>query len=1375
MADISGNSSFFGGGSESFNAIRIKIFSPEEIREVAYGEVLNGETINYRTGLPEVNGLFCAKIFGCVKDYECLCGKYRGIKYRGIVCEKCNVEITSSKVRRRRMGYIELASPVAHIWFLKSLPSRICQLLDMTVKNVEKVLYFDAHIVIDPGLTDMACYDLLTQSQYDKAIAEYGEGSFTAMIGAEAIQKLLKDLDLEKLKVELQDLIASTTSSLRVKKYRKRLKLVVDFLSSGNDPSNMILNVIPVTPPDLRPLVLLEGGRLATSDMNALYRLVINRSNRLRNLMMICSPELIIRNEKRMLQEAVDALFDNGRRNKVVKNTSNKRPYKSLSDMLKGKQGRFRQNLLGKRVDYSGRSVIIVGPNLKLHQCGLPKRIALEMFKPFIYSKLIMYGIALTVKTAKRMLQNERPEVWDILEEVIHQHPVLLNRAPTLHRMSIQAFEPLLIEGKAIQLHPLVCTAFNADFDGDQMAVHLPLSLEAQIEARVLMMSDRNILNPANGKPIITPSKDIVLGIYYLTIVDKDEDVGHEKLFSSLEEVQHAVDVGCLRLHDKIRCAVDLYKENANHFSIIDTTPGRLKIFEIVPRGLDLSYFNKTLTVKDISDLVDAIYKQFGRRETVYFCDKLMRLGFKYAMLSGISFGKDDMVIPDEKGSLVNTAKQKVASYEQQYQEGFITKNELHHKTVDAWQDCTEKVGIAMQKGLSKCTKVSDMTSIYMMADSGARGSVAQIRQLAGMRGLMATPSGEIIPNPIVSNLREGQNGMEYFLSTHGARKGLADIALKTANSGYLTRRLVDVAQDTIINIDDCGTENSMIARALVDGSNVIASLKEYIVGRSSAVQIIDPSTQEVIVEKGDFITNQQADVIESLGIDAIKIRSILTCSSRYGLCAKCYGYDLSTGDVISTGEAVGVIAAQSIGEPGTQLTMRTFHVGGAATRRVEKSGLNAFCSGSIHFENLAYILNKEGHYIVNSRTLEAVIVDNIGGKHAQGRIPYGARLYFIEDDKVKIGDKIADWDPYTRPIISEVSGYVAYRDLIENISYSEVLDEDSGIINKIVTEWKQGAETSQLRPRIEIVDDKGNVLKLSNGADASYMLPIKSFINVSDGQKVHVADIIVKISKGSSTTRDITGGLPKVAELFEARKPKENAIISEINGYVEFGGDYYKTKRRIIVRNDDDSGITREYLVLKGRYITVNEGDYVRKGDYLTEGDPDPHDILRILGVSEFSDYMISSIQRIYRAQGVRINSKHFEVILRKMLSKVEIIDSGDTNFISGQKVDLYEVMSTNFAISREGKESAKYTRILLGITRASLQTGSFMSEVSFQDGSRILKDASIAGRTDYLLGLKENVIVGRLLPMGTGFVEYQILKKSRRRMMSATRENKE
>jgi DNA-directed RNA polymerase subunit beta' len=1341
-------------GPQSFDQIRISIASPERIRSWSYGEIKKPETINYRTFKPERDGLFCARIFGPIKDYECLCGKYKRMKYRGIICEKCGVEVTLSKVRRDRMGHIELASPVAHIWFLKSLPSRIGLLLDMTLKDLERVLYFENYVVIEPGLTPLKLHQLLGEEEYIQAQEDYGDDSFQAAIGAEALKKMLAAInledELEKLRTELKE----TTSEAKRKKLVKRLKLVEAFIASNSRPEWMILDVVPVIPPELRPLVPLDGGRFATSDLNDLYRRVINRNNRLKRLIELRAPDIIVRNEKRMLQEAVDALFDNGRRGRIITG-ANKRPLKSLSDMLKGKQGRFRQNLLGKRVDYSGRSVIVVGPELKLHQCGLPKKMALELFKPFIYSKLELYGMASTIKAAKRMVEKERPEVWDILEEVIREHPVLLNRAPTLHRLGIQAFEPILIEGKAIQLHPLVCTAFNADFDGDQMAVHVPLSLEAQLEARVLMMSTNNILSPANGKPIIVPSQDIVLGLYYITM-ERAGDPGEGMAFANLGEIEQALDAKAVTLHAKIQARLGTVdKDSKPIVKRVTTTAGRMLVSEILPKHPNVSFdlVNRLLTKKEISNLIDTVYRHCGQKETVIFCDRLMALGFQQACKAGISFGKDDLIIPPAKHKLVQVAQDKVKEYEQQYLEGLITQGEKYNKVVDVWSSCTERVAEEMMKVIRSPKPGEPINSVWMMSDSGARGSAAQIKQLAGMRGLMAKPSGEIIETPIISNFKEGLTVLEYFNSTHGARKGLADTALKTANSGYLTRRLVDVAQDAIITQEDCGTTRGLTMRAVVDGGEIIAPLSDRILGRSASVDVLDPRSGDTVVKAGDLIDEEAVDRIERAGLDLVPIRSVLTCEAPVGVCGKCYGRDLARGTMVNIGEAVGVIAAQSIGEPGTQLTMRTFHIGGAVQRGAEVSSVEAAFEAKVQLRNRNLVKNSSNVLIVMARNLEVSLLDEAGREKARHRVPYGAKLLVDEGAKVTKGQKLAEWDPYTIPIITERDGIAHYVDLIEGISVREVVDEATGISSKVVIDWKQQPRGNDLKPRIVLRDAKGDPVTLPNGLEARSFMSVDAILSVENGAEVKAGDVLARIPRESSKTRDITGGLPRVAELFEARKPKDFAIISEIDGRVEFGKDY-KTKRRILVRPDDETREAIEYLIPKGKHISVQEGDYVQKGDLLMDGNPVPHDILRVLGVEALASYLINEIQEVYRLQGVRINDKHIEVIVRQMLQKVEVEDAGDTTLLAGEQVDRSEYELENQKAEQRGERIATAHPVLQGITKASLQTGSFISAASFQETTRVLTEAAVSGRIDTLGGLKENVIVGRLIPAGTGSV---------------------
>ncbi|MBK1666869.1 DNA-directed RNA polymerase subunit beta' [Rhodovibrio sodomensis] len=1363
-------------GPQSFDELKISIASPERIRSWSYGEIKKPETINYRTFKPERDGLFCARIFGPVKDYECLCGKYKRMKYRGIICEKCGTEVTLAKVRRERMGHIELASPVAHIWFLKSLPSRVGLLLDMTLKDLEKVLYFESYVVVEPGLTTLKWGQLLTEDEYMNAQDDYGDDAFTAMIGAEAIKAMLQSLDLEEMRTELRTDLRETTSEAKRKKLVKRLKIVEAFADSGTKPEWMILDVVPVIPPELRPLVPLDGGRFATSDLNDLYRRVINRNNRLKRLIELRAPDIIVRNEKRMLQEAVDALFDNGRRGRVITG-ANKRPLKSLSDMLKGKQGRFRQNLLGKRVDYSGRSVIVVGPELKLHQCGLPKKMALELFKPFIYHKLELYGYASTIKAGKRMVEKERPEVWDILEEVIREHPVMLNRAPTLHRLGIQAFEPVLIEGKAIQLHPLVCTAFNADFDGDQMAVHVPLALEAQLEARVLMMSTNNILSPANGKPIIQPSQDIVLGLYYLT-QENEGAPGEGMAFRDMGEIDYALQQGSVTLQSKVKARFDTVDENNNEVTqTIETTPGRMLLAEVLPRhpNVPFSLINRLLTKKEITEVIDIVYRHCGQKDTVIFADKVMALGFSWSTKAGISFGKDDMIIPDAKHQLVASAESEVKEFEQQYQDGLITRGEKYNKVVDVWSRCTDDVADAMMAEISKKTGGS-INSVYMMAHSGARGSPAQIRQLAGMRGLMAKPSGEIIETPIISNFKEGLTVLEYFNSTHGARKGLADTALKTANSGYLTRRLVDVSQDAVISEEDCGTRNGLTVKPVVEGGEVIAPLSDRVLGRTALEDVYDPVSGELIIRQDQIITEELIDVIETAGLDHVKIRSVLTCESRKGICAQCYGRDLARGTNVNIGEAVGVIAAQSIGEPGTQLTMRTFHIGGAAQGGGEQSSVEASGEGVIQIRNKNVVENSEGQLVVMGRNSELVVSDKDGRERASYKVPYGAKVLVQEGSEVEKGTRLAEWDPYTQPIITEREGTAQYEDLVEGTSMREVTDETTGITNRVVVDWKQQPKGSELRPRIVLRDANGDVVSLANGAEARYYLSVDAILSVENGDQVKAGDVLARIPRESSKTRDITGGLPRVAELFEARKPKDYAILSEIPGRVEFGKDY-KTKRRVIVVPDDESQTSREYMVPKNKQITVREGDWVDTGDMIVDGNPVPHDILDILGVEALAEYLVEEIQSVYRLQGVKINDKHIEVVIRQMLQKVEILSPGDTTYLVGEHVDRLEYEEVNRKMAEQSMAPAHARPVLQGITKASLQTRSFISAASFQETTRVLTEAAVYGKSDYLEGLKENVIVGRLIPAGTGATmnEYRKLASQRDRKLLQEREQRE
>jgi DNA-directed RNA polymerase subunit beta' len=1332
-----------------FDQIKISIASPEQIKSWSFGEIKKPETINYRTFKPERDGLFCARIFGPIKDYECLCGKYKRMKYKDIICEKCGVQVTLQRVRRERMGHIELAAPVAHIWFLKSLPSRIALMLDMALKDIERVLYFEQYIVLEPGLTPLEAKQLLTEEEYIRAQDEYGEDSFTASIGAEAIREILMQLNLEKEAEQLRKEIAESTSELKPKKLAKRLKLVEAFIRSGNKPEWMILTVVPVIPPELRPLVPLDGGRFATSDLNDLYRRVINRNNRLKRLMELRAPDIIIRNEKRMLQEAVDALFDNGRRGRVITG-ANKRPLKSLADMLKGKQGRFRQNLLGKRVDYSGRSVIVVGPDLKLHQCGLPKKMALELFKPFIYARLDIKGLSGTVKQSRRMVEKERPEVWDVLEEVIREHPVLLNRAPTLHRLGIQAFEPKLIEGKAIQLHPLVCAAFNADFDGDQMAVHVPLSLEAQLEARVLMMSTNNILSPANGKAIIVPSQDIVLGLYYLSTV-KDGEPGEGKLFGSIGEIESALEAGVVTLHTKIKARYETVDADNKPIRLtIDTTPGRMKLAELLPRHPKVSHklLEQTMTKKEVGNLIDQVYRFCGQKATVIFADRIMQLGFKEAARAGISFGMADMVVPKAKETLVEETRKRAAEYEKQYADGLITRGEKYNKVVDAWSKCTDKVADAMMEEASKPAKLKDgrqgeLNSVFMMAHSGARGSKNQMKQLAGMRGLMAKPSGEIIETPIISNFKEGLSVLEYFNSTHGARKGLADTALKTANSGYLTRRLVDVAQDCIITEEDCGTQDGIAMTAVIDGADIVVSLGTRILGRTAAVDIVEPGTGKVVAPAGTFLDEDMVVAIEKAGVQNVKVRSVLTCETRTGVCGSCYGRDLARNTPVNIGEAVGVIAAQSIGEPGTQLTMRTFHIGGAA-QVAETSAMESAHEGAIRFVDRNTVKNAQGELIVMSRGMQVVVLDEEGKERQSFKLPFGARLKVDEKSKVKRGDRIAEWDPYATPILTESAGKVKFEDLVDGVSVRDEFDEATGISSKVIIDWRSTTKGAELKPSVSVLNAKGTVTK-------TYSLPVGAILSVADGDEVTPGQDLARMPTGGAKTRDITGGLPRVAELFEARRPKDHAIIAEGDGRVEFGKDY-KNKRRLRVVPEDESLEAIEYMIPKGKHIPVQEGDFVKKGDYLLDGNPAPQDILSIMGVEALANYLVEEIQKVYRLQGVPINDKHIEVIVRQMLQKVEVMDAGDTEFLKGEAVEALDLEDENRRVKELGLKSATAQPMLLGITKASLQTRSFISAASFQETTRVLTEAASYGKSDTLEGLKENVIVGRLIPAGTG-----------------------
>jgi DNA-directed RNA polymerase subunit beta' len=1355
----------------AFDQIQIAIASPEKILSWSFGEIKKPETINYRTFKPERDGLFCARIFGPIKDYECLCGKYKRMKYKGVICEKCGVEVTLSRVRRERMGHISLAAPVAHIWFLKSLPSRIGLLLDMALKDLERVLYFESYITLDPGLTPLKERQLLSEDDYLRAQDEYGQDNFTAMIGAEAIREMLKGMNLQKIAEDLKVEIQQSKSELKPKRLAKRLKIIEAFMHSGNKPEWMILTEVPVIPPDLRPLVPLDGGRFATSDLNDLYRRVINRNNRLKRLMELRAPDIIIRNEKRMLQEAVDALFDNGRRGRVITG-ANKRPLKSLADMLKGKQGRFRQNLLGKRVDYSGRSVIVVGPELKLHQCGLPKKMALELFKPFIYSRLDAKGLSATVKQAKKLVEKEKPEVWDILDEVIREHPILLNRAPTLHRLGIQAFEPVLIEGKAIQLHPLVCSAFNADFDGDQMAVHVPLSLEAQLDARVLMMSTNNILHPANGQPIIVPSQDIVLGLYYLTLM-RDGEPGQGMMFAKMGEIEHAIAAKSVTLHSKIKGRAWSFDENGKRVSkIFETTPGRMILGQLLPQNhvkIPFDVANNLMTKKNISAMIDTVYRNCGQKESVIFCDRIMSLGFREAFKAGISFGKDDMVVPETKPKRIADTLALAKEYEQQYLDGLITQGEKYNKVVDAWAKCSDKLAEEMMAGISAVRKDEHgrdqpINSIYMMSHSGARGSPTQMRQLAAMRGLMAKPSGEIIESPIIANFKEGLSVLEYFNSTHGARKGLADTALKTANSGYLTRRLVDVAQDSIITLPDCGSTGGIKMRAIVDAGNIVASLGSRILGRTAAEPLLDVDGT-TIVAAGKMIVEENMAAINTAGIQEVKIRSVLTCEAKNGVCGACYGRDLARGTPVNMGEAVGVIAAQSIGEPGTQLTMRTFHIGGAA-QLADQSFIESNFDGTVTIRNRNLARNSNGDLMAMARNVAIVIHDRSGAERAVHRVQYGSRLKVDEGDSVKRGQRLAEWDPFTRPIMTEVDGAIGFEDLTEGASMSEQVDEATGIAKRLVIDWRSSPRTSGLKPALVVKGEDGKVLKLSRGGDARYMLPVDSIISYEPGSHVNAGDVITRISINSAKTRDITGGLPRVAELFEARRPKDHAIIAEISGTVRFGKDF-KNKQRVIIEPSEEGAEASEYLIPKSKHIHLQDGDVIEKGEYLVDGNPAPHDILAIKGVEELAAYLVNEIQEVYRLQGVLINDKHIEVIVRQMLQKVDVVDPGETDFLKDEQVDITELDQANEIMRAEGKRLAVGSPVLLGITKASLQTRSFISAASFQETTRVLTEASVNGKVDTLEGLKENVIVGRLIPAGTGAANTKL------RTIATTRDN--
>jgi len=1354
---------------EDFDAISIGLASPEKIRSWSFGEVKKPETINYRTFKPERDGLFCAKIFGPVKDYECLCGKYKRLKHRGVVCEKCGVEVTLAKVRRERMGHIELASPVAHIWFLKSLPSRMGLLLDLSLRELERVLYFECYVVIDPGMTDLERGQLLTEEQYLDAIEKFGD-DFDARMGAEAIHELLSTMDVQAEINAIREELPKTSSDAKIKKLTKRLKLLEAFTSSNNRPKWMVLKVLPVLPPELRPLVPLDGGRFATSDLNDLYRRVINRNNRLKRLLDLNAPDIIVRNEKRMLQEAVDALLDNGRRGRAITGT-NKLPLKSLADMIKGKQGRFRQNLLGKRVDYSGRSVIVVGPQLKLHQCGLPKKMALELFKPFIFSKLERRGMATTIKAAKKLVEREGPEVWDILEEVIREHPVMLNRAPTLHRLGIQAFEPVLVEGKAIQLHPLVCTAFNADFDGDQMAVHVPLSIEAQLEARTLMMSTNNILSPANGDPIIVPTQDVVLGLYYMTR-ERIGARGEGMVFADLDEVHRAYESRAVELQARIKVrmpAGETDKTGSRPLRLVETTVGRSLLASVLPEGLPFELVNRDLNKKAISQLINTCYRKMGLKETVIFADRLMYTGFHHATRAGVSIGVDDMVVPEDKEKILAAAERGVKEIEQQYAAGLVTFGERYNKVVDLWSHANDQVAKAMMDKLGaelvqdhqgRMVRQASFNSIFMMADSGARGSAAQIRQLAGMRGLMAKPDGSIIETPITANFREGLDVLQYFISTHGARKGLADTALKTANSGYLTRRLVDVAQDLVVTEEDCGTKEGLLMIPIIEGGDVVEPLRDRVLGRVVAEDV--HKGNKVAVPAGTMLDEHWVAHLEEIGVDQVKVRSPITCETRYGVCAQCYGRDLARGTRVNVGEAVGVMAAQSIGEPGTQLTMRTFHIGGAASRAAAVSSIEVKSKGTIRLQNVKLLTQESGKFVVVSRSGELAIIDDVGRERERYKVPYGSVLSVADGEKVEAGQAVANWDPHSHPVIAEVAGTAVWADIVENVTVVRQVDDITGLTDLIVTEAaKRGPGAKDMRPMIKLVDARGNSLKIP-GTDqpAHYYLLPNTVIKVEDGAEVKVGDTLARILQESLKTRDITGGLPRVADLFEARKPKDPAVLAELTGVVSFGKDT-KGKQRLIITDKD--GRQNEVLIPKWRNVTVFEGEHVEQGEVIVDGAPDPHDILRLKGIHHLSNYIVNEVQDVYRLQGVKINDKHIEVIIRQMLRKVEITAPGGTAFLVGEQVEKERILEANARAVAEGKEPAAYEQLLLGITKASLATESFISAASFQETTRVLTEAAVMGKRDDLRGLKENVIVGRLIPAGTGYAYHTERRRQR------------
>ncbi len=1353
--------------TEEFDGIRIGLASPDMIRSWSFGEVKKPETINYRTFKPERDGLFCARIFGPVKDYECLCGKYKRLKHRGVICEKCGVEVTLTKVRRDRMGHIELASPVAHIWFLKSLPSRIGLLLDMTLRDIERVLYFESYVVTEPGMTTLEKSQILTEEEYLDALEEHGD-EFDALMGAEAVLALLQQIDLDGEVAQMREELPEIGSETKRKKITKRLKLMEAFAASGNKPEWMIMNVLPILPPDLRPLVPLDGGRFATSDLNDLYRRVINRNNRLKRLLDLVAPDIIVRNEKRMLQESVDALLDNGRRGRAITG-SNKRPLKSLADMIKGKQGRFRQNLLGKRVDYSGRSVITVGPTLRLHQCGLPKKMALELFKPFIYGKLEARGLATTIKAAKKLVEREGAEVWDVLDEVIREHPVMLNRAPTLHRLGIQAFEPVLIEGKAIHLHPLVCAAYNADFDGDQMAVHVPLTIEAQMEARTLMMSTNNVLSPANGDPIIVPSQDVVLGLYYLTR-DRVNGLGEGMVFTDIKEAEKAYRTGFAELHARVKIRITEHIRNAEGVlepktTLRDTTVGRAILWQVCPDGMPYDLIDQPLGKKPISKLINHAYRNLGLKDTVIFADHIMYTGFHYAMIAGASVGIDDMVIPAAKYTIIEDSEEEVAEIQTQFEQGLVTQGEKYNKVIDIWSSANEKISKAMMDNLSKETVINakgepeeqdSFNSIYMMADSGARGSAAQIRQLAGMRGLMAKPDGSIIETPITANFREGLNVLQYFISTHGARKGLADTALKTANSGYLTRRLVDVAQDLVVTEHDCGTLDGLQMTPLIEGGDVVEPLRERVLGRVVAEDVVKPGTDEVLLPRNTLIDEALCDFIEENSIDQMKVRSIITCKTDFGICAHCYGRDLARGHMINQGEAIGVVAAQSIGEPGTQLTMRTFHIGGAASRASAENNVQVKNTGTLKLQNAKFVTNSDDHLVITSRSSELTVIDELGREKERYKVPYGTILNKKDGGAINAGDIIANWDPHTHPIITEVGGKVQFVELIDGVTMVRQTDELTGLSSIVVTEAGQrNSAGKEMRPMVKLVDAKGNdVMIAGTQIPAQYFLPGNAIVNLEDGAEVSIGDALARIPQASSKTRDITGGLPRVADLFEARKPKLPAILAEKTGIIGFGKE---TKGKVRLLITQPSGEVYEEMIPKMRQLNVFEGESVLKGEVIADGPESPHDILRLRGVAPVANYIVNEVQEVYRLQGVKINDKHIEVIVRQMIRKCEILDAGDSNFLKGEILEVARVNISNRELEAAGKKPAEYEMQMMGITKASLATESFISAASFQETTRVLTEAAVAGKKDKLRGLKENVIVGRLIPAGTGYAYHQ------------------